>query len=1202
MKNWNTEIDNLQSMYSNLTKAQEEYTENGYLTMDNLQSILSLEPQYVAMLIDENGQININKESLYNLTQARLEDYKAMMLQEAAAILLDVAEKGTESTYWSMIAACDEQTKALEMTTRAELNEAKGKAIAKIETENGTRAINNYIDALDRELAALDNFKGNLTLDNYDAVMGGGNKKKDKDTKKYDDEFDRYHDIHNALKLVEDDLTDIERLQKHLHGRELIKSLQQENDALDRQAGLYEQLAAAQQQEAAELREKLSVEGLMFDASGAISNYAAATAQALEEFNQAVTNYNRGLITESQYTAAEKRYEDFKKQLERYETLYYDEMIDTQNKLADIRDKQLENNFKSWETEIQVQLDFAQMERQWNDFLKKVKTDFRLVFKDLGNEFEGILKNTRQIISKDGDIKINMDAISEIEREIDAMMGGGQSDMFASVSEAQEALKTYMENLQGAAEELQNLYEDAWDALLEGIDQGEEKLEDIMDAFKRIDDELEFQGELIELLYGEKAYGLMDKLYKAQEQNSFEEIRSLKQRVDLWKEEIEKAEEGTEEWQKINENLQEAQDDLNDKVIDYINLLKDDYANAIDDILYKFEKFTTGGTSLDNVATQWDRIQAKSDKYYDSIEGLYEVQKLANDIQESIVNTDDLTNKQKLQKLYDKEINYLREKESLTEYDIQAAEARYQIALKEIALEEAQNNKTSMKLTRGDDGNWSYQYVADDEDVMSKQQELLDAYQKLYDLAKNAYQTNLESLQSLQTEYIESSKEIYLNDTLTEEERQAQLAELRQWYLDEYKNLAEENQLYRNDLEVGGAALLLELYNQDLENYQAMNNKEQELLNALLENSIDGYAELEELIIDNYDNMGIKAEEVLSTTLDEWTSMAQEIADIWNGDGGDSVKGQVTEAMKDIQAANDDYINKINILARTVERDFGQEGIAGAILNAQALTESLAGATEDACDDISNGLDQYRDALDEVRSAWEAMIPAIVEAISRAQEYLRLLGEVEVQAKQAMADVAAAQAAATQLDNSKDTGHGLGNKTSNVFWSQADSIYAKDPTYRGSTTYQGPTTFGTTTAKTAKDTITREEIARILHHAVKYDTGGYTGEWSDNSDSNDGKLAFLHKKELVLNQSDTSNILKVVDLVRSMESSLLNNLSNKTNQISTNNNAFSTITNNDNTSGNTFYITAEFTEATSADEIREALMSLPNLASQYVNR
>jgi len=43
----------------------------------------------------------------------------------------------------------------------------------------------------------------------------------------------------------------------------------------------------------------------------------------------------------------------------------------------------------------------------------------------------------------------------------------------------------------------------------------------------------------------------------------------------------------------------------------------------------------------------------------------------------------------------------------------------------------------------------------------------------------------------------------------------------------------------------------------------------------------------------------------------------------------------------------------------------------------------------------------------------------------------------------------------------------------------------------------------------------------------KYDTGGYTGEWGQ-----DGKLAVLHQKELVLNASDTANMLDIVNIVR----------------------------------------------------------------------
>jgi LysM repeat protein len=45
---------------------------------------------------------------------------------------------------------------------------------------------------------------------------------------------------------------------------------------------------------------------------------------------------------------------------------------------------------------------------------------------------------------------------------------------------------------------------------------------------------------------------------------------------------------------------------------------------------------------------------------------------------------------------------------------------------------------------------------------------------------------------------------------------------------------------------------------------------------------------------------------------------------------------------------------------------------------------------------------------------------------------------------------------------------------------------------------------------------------------IPYDTGGYTGSFDG------GRIALLHQKELVLNQHDTSNMLKMVNLVRDM--------------------------------------------------------------------
>jgi hypothetical protein len=47
----------------------------------------------------------------------------------------------------------------------------------------------------------------------------------------------------------------------------------------------------------------------------------------------------------------------------------------------------------------------------------------------------------------------------------------------------------------------------------------------------------------------------------------------------------------------------------------------------------------------------------------------------------------------------------------------------------------------------------------------------------------------------------------------------------------------------------------------------------------------------------------------------------------------------------------------------------------------------------------------------------------------------------------------------------------------------------------------------------------------------KFDTGGYTGDWG----SSNGKLGVLHQKEMILNEDDTPNILKAVNLLRDID-------------------------------------------------------------------
>jgi len=67
------------------------------------------------------------------------------------------------------------------------------------------------------------------------------------------------------------------------------------------------------------------------------------------------------------------------------------------------------------------------------------------------------------------------------------------------------------------------------------------------------------------------------------------------------------------------------------------------------------------------------------------------------------------------------------------------------------------------------------------------------------------------------------------------------------------------------------------------------------------------------------------------------------------------------------------------------------------------------------------------------------------------------------------------------------------------------------------------------------------------YNLFNFKSGGYTGDWIGN----DGKLAFLHQKELILNPEDTKNLLSSVNIMRSVMSTLNGNMMTRLGDIKT---------------------------------------------------
>ena len=122
----------------------------------------------------------------------------------------------------------------------------------------------------------------------------------------------------------------------------------------------------------------------------------------------------------------------------------------------------------------------------------------------------------------------------------------------------------------------------------------------------------------------------------------------------------------------------------------------------------------------------------------------------------------------------------------------------------------------------------------------------------------------------------------------------------------------------------------------------------------------------------------------------------------------------------------------------------------------------------------------------------------------------------------------------------------------------------------------------------------------VVHNAKAmhaYATGGYTGDWN----SDEGKLAILHEKELVLNKEDTQNMLNSIGILRQITTHLSGSMLQKLGDID-----IRTLINgrSEDKQGieQDVHIEASFPNVNSKREIEEAFSELVNLAAQRIMR
>lgn len=96
VKDLATQLKELKDIQDTAKDALKEYNEYGGVSYDTLQDLLSLQPEYLQYLVNDNGQFEINKTTLGNLNQALANNYSQTLANSAVQDIYNYAMGNTE--------------------------------------------------------------------------------------------------------------------------------------------------------------------------------------------------------------------------------------------------------------------------------------------------------------------------------------------------------------------------------------------------------------------------------------------------------------------------------------------------------------------------------------------------------------------------------------------------------------------------------------------------------------------------------------------------------------------------------------------------------------------------------------------------------------------------------------------------------------------------------------------------------------------------------------------------------------------------------------------------------------------------------------------------------------------------------------------------------------------------------------------------
>ena len=992
------------------------------------------------------------------------------------------------------------------------------------------------------------NFGGNIDFSNakYNGGSGGkssggggGGGGSQKDKKKASDEIERYHVVKKQLDNLSREYDNLSAAKDRAFGANRLRVIDQETAKLEEQIAAQKRYVDEIDSYYSQDRAAIAAYGAVFDEDGIITNYEQIMQEQLDIFNASLTD------------EAEESYNDFKEILNQYEETLELKLSEADKLIEQEYDKislQLEKITYSVEIKVQIhddQIDFLERRldrlsnserRQYDSYLVQQKKMLELQQK----RFE-----TQQGID-----------------DLQAAIAEHEAQGLEITDEENEQLRTYKETLAdiddqifdikfSIIEDIGTTFDNYFDDLDYYIDRIS-TLNDMMgttrdtldllgyddlDNFNRINGQLLLNQRVMLEMSQKKLSSTTDEVkYWQNLAAAVKEVNSLDDLKDspFWEDandQIKKIAENAalagdsikvvkdainDQLKEATERQLETQQEIYESINDIVQAIEDNWVDAVEKVVAVQKKGLLN--DIDYAVDRYGDLADLNDLYLSNSKKIYELNKLNRTILQDISKTDNVAAKSKLKDVLE-EVNALQNSNAqMSEYELKTLQAKYDLRLAEIALEEAQEAKSQVRLVRDNEGNWGYMYTADAEEVSKAEQDVEDKMQALQDIQEETMRDMGQNILQVQKDYFDAFSDISTNTSLDWETKSARIKELQKntmkelaFYTDQYDKALKQSGMNFEDTILGT------MY-PEYENLQKFN---------------DGFAS-------SADTTFAQIQKQYEATTGYYRDLAQAMG-----------------------ITDENVLNNLELM---------KTAIANAMLAAQQNMQTAISKSQENFDATTKNMNDLVKTIDEMGEAlreWVKEMTKLAVVFNSNADYFDLMIKA---LKNNDMDSAEKYAEYRAMKISLDP-----NSYGQYSWDSKEAM-VKDFQEQGVQ-------------------ISGEKADRLWNKynstTQKYDTGGYTGEWGQ-----DGKLAVLHQKELVLNASDTANMLDIVNIVRDIVQQIdAQALYSRGRRFD-----LPRIETRAETLEQNVHIEANFPNATSHQEIEQAFDNLINLASQYANK